>query len=104
MGALQPVAQSGAVALDDEILDRQAGVGKGLPQRLVERAQAIEALQRARVAVQGDVGVIGVEERVATSLSLKRAKASVGQRPDVVVAHRRYMSCPPLTAQTCPVM
>ena len=47
VGALQPVAQSGAVGLDHEILDRQAGVGKGLPQRLVKRAQAVAALQAA---------------------------------------------------------
>ena len=46
MGALQPIAQSSAVALDHEILDGQAGVGKGFPQRLVERAQAVEALAR----------------------------------------------------------
>ena len=104
MGALQPIAQSGAVALDHEILDGQAGVGKRFPQRLVESAQAVEPLQGAGVAVQDHIGVIGVEERVA-ALALVEAGEGVGrQRPDVVVAHRRYMSCPPLTAQTCPVM
>ena len=104
MGALQPVAQSGAVSLDHEVLDGQAGVGKGLPQRLVERAQAVVALQAGGVAVQDHVRVIGVEERVVVVAVVEAGEGVGRQRPDVVVAHRRYMSWPPLTAQTWPVM
>jgi hypothetical protein len=104
MGALQPVAQSDAVALDHEVFDRQAGVGEGLPQRLVEPAQAVEPLQAAGIAVQGHAGVVGVQERVAVLALVEAGEGAGRQRPDVVVAHRRYMSWPPLTAQTCPVM
>jgi hypothetical protein len=58
----------------------------------VEPAQTVESLQAARIAVQDHVGVVSVEERVAV-LALVEAGEGVGrQRPDVVVAHRRYMS------------
>jgi hypothetical protein len=104
VGALQAIAQSGSVALDHEVLDAQADVGKGLPQRLVEGAQAVVALQAGRIAVQDHVGVVGVEERVVVVAIVEAGEGVGRQRADVVVAHRRYMSWPPLTAQTWPVM
>jgi hypothetical protein len=70
----------------------------------VEPAQPVEPLQAAGIAVQGHVGVVGVEERVAVTTLVEAGEGVGGQRPDVLVAHRRYMSWPPLTAHTCPVM
>jgi hypothetical protein len=104
MPALQPVAQGGAIALDDEVLDGQAGIGEGLPQRLVEVAQALEALQAGGLGVEDDRGVVGREEAGAILALVEAREGRGGQRPNVVVAHRRYMSWPPLTAHTWPVM
>ena len=70
----------------------------------LKRAQAIVTLQARRVAVQDHVRVVGVEERVVVLALVEAGKGARRQRPDVVVAHRRYMSWPPLTAQTWPVM
>ena len=41
---------------------------------------------------------------VAVLALVKAGEGACRERPDVVVAHRRYMSWPPLTAHTWPVM